>query len=1311
MGSLANMRKTLKNLYDSKSKGPNGKPGYGVGGKVTVDTSSAEFYTYNATGAGGRARPHGGAVGSGVRRVSSLPPPGSVCCLAWCLSAHSQAVISDSELEDLHREIKSCAQMAGAKTIEDDGAHGVLICDQDIGEMITSADTAIRLGQQLCRWAVAQDPPVGLRVGAHMGLMRKVKFGDSQESYIGSAMSTACYLAESSPTDAAVRFLKVTKNCLKRFQGLPFSISEKGDSYLLDAGLDDDGLEDLDMTKSHVHPSPQAQKKDHAQYQDVTTIGKAAGERMTQDDFRDLLDRYDVDVSAFGQGSAKSIEDMYQETVINKKSILTEVDGKLERRMELVRINLVAKDAVGQDRMLRMATEIMEDGRMRTRNQKLAHPVLTPKSWKQAMRECFEQKLKLNEQMQGDCLNMDMEWVKTESTSSPSYPGIDTKYFTHEVRVRVNDTSQSALSAIGLPGMKNFTTSDGNLRWTWTWTPVGEQSTYEDILSSLLQEHGVDISQFKSGAFEELLDEVYTTKSSMLMVRDGELQRYLQIVKVWLTAEILSIPYLLVIRSKIQNGIRDFNSEDRPISMRMTTTQTWEEAVAIALQQRVGLDYKFQQENTIIDFGSYRLREEMEISSSFPGLKTIYSIHEMQVRLRSDLVYPSLGLPDGHEFAFSRAEGRKGTNMVTTYFCWKSRKELLDEKVEKAMRRGSMASSSSDGEDEVPDAKRRLEVPSHLRLPVREHKSGTVVIKDLMSGKSTDWTRAKNAAKRITDPSYTLKMFTEDCLAAFPEISLYVYEGGDAGGTTSGRSADDEYQRTMGALYAVFWLMRLDADGVNSFTFGVGDDWRPLGAKSKTPKRTQKERKQREAFRKQVQWSRFEGVLKNAGLLQPYGVGHNEERVLAMLVLTAIHDVMKVAALLPVVEEKTGDWGGYKVGETINDHDLALGYILEFHEDALPSYAGLPPKQRESVKFTQCKMEYNMGWLVQAEAPPGALFRKFKTIIRSGHASQEDVAFYFTHWLTDLAGAEPFPLEGCEKFVLKFPQKVLMSFLNSFPVVQLLSDKAETEVLEDYLVSRWESHEPPLGFLPLGRGSIAKLRLVCMAQSNADNVLRAFDEMTKEDEEVLSDELARTGCVGQEFQREKAEAEVPLKKGGPAILVYYSPALMQKNAATDAAGALTVLAEVFRKSREMWPLTVEDSDENVIIRIDALKELEVPAMSKLDPGEVWMLQKTSQKDGQVKRLPVLADDGTHNTIDWTSNRVLTFRIGDTAPIGTPCNLFYEGPIEDDGPHGTNGAHHGTNGDHSQSLIEVQNADSNAHLAPPPVCNWCINLKV
>lgn len=40
-----------------------------------------------------------------------------------------------------------------------------------------------------------------------------------------------------------------------------------------------------------------------------------------------------------------------------------------------------------------------------------------------------------------------------------------------------------------------------------------------------------------------------------------------------------------------------------------------------------------------------------------------------------------------------------------------------------------------------------------------------------------------------------------------------------------------------------------------------------------------------------------------------------------------------------------------------------------------------------------------------------------KEVILLGHASAPDVAFYFVHWLTDLAGAEPFPQEGFETSV------------------------------------------------------------------------------------------------------------------------------------------------------------------------------------------------------------------------------------------------------------------------------------------------------
>ena len=109
-------------------------------------------------------------------------------------------------------------------------------------------------------------------------------------------------------------------------------------------------------------------------------------------------------------------------------------------------------------------------------------------------------------------------------------------------------------------------------------------------------------------------------------------------------------------------------------------------------------------------------------------------------------------------------------------------------------------------------------------------------------------------------------------------------------------------------------------------------------------------------------------------------------------------------------------------------------YVLDFFPDALPSFAGLSPRMQRSILFTQSKMSFNHGWLVQGEAPPSALFSKFKEVISAGDAEPADIAFYFVHWLTDLAGAVPSPLDGSEKLVLSFPQQVLGSFIRSFKV-------------------------------------------------------------------------------------------------------------------------------------------------------------------------------------------------------------------------------------------------------------------------------------
>merc|ERR1711879_178186 len=96
--------------------------------------------------------------------------------------------------------------------------------------------------------------------------------------------------------------------------------------------------------------------------------------------------------------------------------------------------------------------------------------------------------------------------------------------------------------------------------------------------------------------------------------------------------------------------------------------------------------------------------------------------------------------------------------------------------------------------------------------------------------------------------------------------------------------------------------------------------------------------------------------------------------------------------------------------------------------------------------------------------------------------------------------------------------------------------------------------------------------------------------------------------------------------GGPAILVYYGPALIQKAGAMDPRGAIIILAGIFKKGRELFPLESGKDGETVTVRIDALKNLQVKEiMNPQNVGDVWLLSKSSSVDAQVEKVNYLHD--------------------------------------------------------------------------------------
>lgn len=250
---------------------------------------------------------------------------------------------------------------------------------------------------------------------------------------------------------------------------------------------------------------------------------------------------------------------------------------------------------------------------------------------------------------------------------------------------------------------------------------------------------------------------------------------------------------------------------------------------------------------------------------------------------------------------------------------------------------------------------------------------------------------------------------------------------------------------------------------------------------------------------------------------------------------------------------------------------------------------------------------------MQAEAPPGALFNSFKSVIEESEVDHSMIAFYFVHWLTDLGGAVPTPLRGMEKFVVHFPLSVLASFVRSFPLVQRLASRSQSALMEEFLHEWWPSE---LGPIPSGVGSIAKMRLVVQAQSKPmmKEVALSFDSLNPTERTILESEMARTGIYGQLYRSSPHD-------GGPAFLVYYSPAFLRES--VDSVHlALSVLAEVYQAARCLYPLSMEPREvgRSVTIMIDQLKGCgdAKTVIERCAEGFSWVLRKRNEQEAVVE---------------------------------------------------------------------------------------------
>lgn len=489
-----------------------------------------------------------------------------------------------------------------------------------------------------------------------------------------------------------------------------------------------------------------------------------------------------------------------------------------------------------------------------------------------------------------------------------------------------------------------------------------------------------------------------------------------------------------------------------------------------------------------------------------------------------------------------------------------------------------------------------------------------------MAGRRCDTDRVWRMANRIREADYGLREFFEDSQQAFPELSLFFACTEQAQAT----AAEVEYQRTIGALFAVYWMVRLDRDGKEGFCLGVDENWRVLSLPGKTPSGSRKafvkmaDAEKREAFLTKMNWASFAQVASEALSIKDKEGKFSTERIAAMLSLTAFHDIFKVPDLCPTVQEEHAPYLGYAAGAMIGDHDIALSYVMEHFSSLLPSFDWLSGDARHAVLFSQAKMQFNHGWFVQAEAPAGVVVGHLKRVMST--ARPGDISFYFFHWFTDLAGAEGTPRAGAEKFVLKFPHAIMREFIWSIPYLRHLEDKRETIVVEAYLKARWAAmfQAAPI---PSGPSSIAQLRLAVMAQQGASKAVSGFHNfLSPPAQETLSVEMARTAVIGQVHRNAPKES-----LGGPAFLVYYGPALLQRcqDDQKHMELALCCLTAVYRAARRLYPVRPEAQGEAVTVEITQLKSESIEQVFSCKNGakrSIWTVVRKNDKEAVCKAM-------------------------------------------------------------------------------------------
>lgn len=417
---------------------------------------------------------------------------------------------------------------------------------------------------------------------------------------------------------------------------------------------------------------------------------------------RMLLEHIDpVNAQLYGTGSFKTVEAFFEELNVQSSLLARSQKGFLQRYCRPVILQLRFRGRV----LMKMAEQQAHGGVIQQNPSFAAVSANAGERWRSALLRLLQSELDLNiraeddfspERLPDDCLS-----VLTETTMSPSYPGMTSVYRTHMVRWDVKEDEGAILESLGLcfphphndeedgaqqrvqnslPLNCHFTTfrqkKHASKKIFWRWVPffeaqklqrfinMGEATAderwakyafqkegvvqfppTEGALCILLRRCGIDVDLFSTGNYRSIHDFWLdlTAKESLLQMSGGQPLRLANstVVRVrWKPPGEDQVQVLVNESFRTKGGTKATKPTRKLLTRRMLHGESWEESALNCLQEELGLtsnSAKMLLAHRPGDKSAYTFFEELTESDKYPGIKCLYRTHLVTYTVKEDV--------------------------------------------------------------------------------------------------------------------------------------------------------------------------------------------------------------------------------------------------------------------------------------------------------------------------------------------------------------------------------------------------------------------------------------------------------------------------------------------------------------------------------------------------------------------------------------------------------------------------------------------------------------------------------------------------